>query len=404
MANVLILDDDQNRAGHWAKSLNLLFQELALDYQADVLSLDEVQANVLELTARRRASRQQLHRDAIAVRIDDADVLVVDYDLLDLGEVGAFVTGDDVAYLARCYSSCKFIVGINQFDKRGKSFDLTLLGHPKEFADLHINDSLLTSQGLWCNFWEGAFRPWSWPVIPAMVDRIHLARSFVRENLKSPLLESLGFASGDVRGFPTRALSFLEFDPSVVDDAKVPSRKLEDLTFQDVVHVRPGLRGRDSIEGPQVEWLVESRLRHLLGEVLIPEQEVLVDIPHLVERLPGVLIDPTDLANWTATCRLSEGLDTLLIPEVLALLRNHPLDTVPTIKQSDLAADGGLLRSLAQRSTNVNRFSFAEDASTFFEPGACTEFLSELELGNSRRNVRQFDGVDYQPATNLAMA
>ena len=48
--------------------------------------------------------------------LDDVDVLILDYDLYELGTKGSVkaherVTGEEVAYLARCYSRCRTIVG-----------------------------------------------------------------------------------------------------------------------------------------------------------------------------------------------------------------------------------------------------------------------------------------------------
>ena len=69
---------------------------------------------------------------------------VVYYDLADLySEVlessklplGA-PTGERVAYIARCFSACGFIIALNQYNNQGQPiFDLTLPGHVNSFAD-----------------------------------------------------------------------------------------------------------------------------------------------------------------------------------------------------------------------------------------------------------------------------
>ena len=126
-----------------------------------------------------------------AQAIDQADILIVDYDLLEL-KSDYYQTGEGVAYLARCYSDCGFIVALNQFDRR-VTFDLSLEpnGFHNSFADLNISSQLLGSSGMWNEPWEG-FRPWFWPLLPQALHKFEARCRSLQEDMEQKILEFLG--------------------------------------------------------------------------------------------------------------------------------------------------------------------------------------------------------------------
>jgi hypothetical protein len=86
--------------------------------------------------------------------LDTADIFIVDYDLIK-AEGEDYLTGETVAYLARCYSTCGIIVALNQF-YRSPTFDLTFRPQLDSFADLNISADDLKSDGLWkSDGWKG---------------------------------------------------------------------------------------------------------------------------------------------------------------------------------------------------------------------------------------------------------
>ena len=107
-----------------------------------------------------------------ATAFDRADVLLVDYDLFAFNR-DEYLTGAMVAYMARCYSGCGVIVGVNELGPN--PFDLTLIDNTDSFADLTIGDVQIDNRGLWFGITDdpqpGRFRPWSWPALLDAAER-----------------------------------------------------------------------------------------------------------------------------------------------------------------------------------------------------------------------------------------
>src|SRR5262245_57675708 len=97
-------------------------------------------ARALEL--RRKKDRNAPYR--VKHQVDTIDLLIWDYNVKDLSNAMG-LTGERLAYLARCYSNSSYIVVLNQFGKN--RFDLTLSGRPESFADLDLGSEQITNPG-----------------------------------------------------------------------------------------------------------------------------------------------------------------------------------------------------------------------------------------------------------------
>ena len=108
--------------------------------------LRDAKEEVELLERRRRSARTGDHPDEGNSSFDDADILIVDYDLTASGEQqgGPAETGERVAYLARCYSKCGTIVALNQYNVTA-TFDLSLIGHISSFADINISGDQISN-------------------------------------------------------------------------------------------------------------------------------------------------------------------------------------------------------------------------------------------------------------------
>lgn len=72
--------------------------------------------------------------------LDNVDVLMVDFDLF---ETQGVTNADQVAYLARCFTTCGIIVVMNRFSHN--PFDLTLKDYPASFSDPEFGQKQLGS-------------------------------------------------------------------------------------------------------------------------------------------------------------------------------------------------------------------------------------------------------------------
>src|SRR5207253_3989616 len=119
---------------------------------------------------------------------------------------GGSDTGESVAYLARCYSNCGYIIELNQFGTNW--FDLTLSGSLDSYADLNIGSDQLANPGLWSDQFAG-FRPWSWPIIPRAVNELKKRTAEAVRCRSDVILEALGLTQDRVGILPRSIREFL---------------------------------------------------------------------------------------------------------------------------------------------------------------------------------------------------
>ena len=240
---------------------------------------------------------------------DLADVVVVDY---DLREFTSAATGSRLAYLLRCFSKCGFIVIVNQYGTN--AFDLGLsLGFSSgfsnihfDFADLHIGDTQVGNPGLWRADFEG-YRPWYWPIIPDASRTFEECVKEVDEHLDESILDFFGL--NDVMDWiPSRARSFIS---SSHDIGEVTFR-----SFGESLHSGVERKDKGVFASELFPRVVAARILTFLNSVLMPEQSVILDAPHLVSRFPSLIGDRrADMDHWNSLCDNSPLDEDALISE-----------------------------------------------------------------------------------------
>ena len=223
MPRILVCDDERERATRLREELQSVLPPSSL-FAVDGLSPSDFADAIATLEHRQRVARDSPaeyphgHIEAEMTSqndskhpFDDADAVFLDYDLVRLGDespgAGSSESGERVAYLARCYSRCGTIVAYNQF-AYANTFDLTLRGHLRSFADLNISSDSLSNKGLWSDDYDG-FRPWYWPLLLDTHVKFRRRIQQFLSNPQVPILELIGLGSGPVRELLTREL--LEF-------------------------------------------------------------------------------------------------------------------------------------------------------------------------------------------------
>lgn len=396
MKSILIYDDDEGLRDRLERNLRGL---AVLDNVFEICSLDTdtFQASMTLLTERQRMFRDTGTWDrSRTTRLDDADVLVVDYDLFD---TDAFLTGETVAYFARCFSSCGLIVGVNQYGHN--TFDLTLRGHPESFADLNVGQDQLANPNLWGRAVPG-FHPWCWPILPNYLDDFDRKIEDIKASLgTSPTTD---VAICEVIGIPSKVLStvprsigqFLGKDPAAT-------------TFrQFVAESGNGLRPKDAkprpVCGDVIARVGAAKVSKWLERLVLPGQDILVDAPHLVSRYPSLLAgDVRHIESWNATARLVPHHPTVLSDAIerFRLSKSHWLSR-PVWLWGELRECEEILEVREPWKVKSPGWAFCEDASRFFK-GGYGEFVAEGDSPFSRRFVRRYRGIDYRPAYRFSI-
>ena len=375
---ILIHDDEPSASTGWRNQLSKL---LGKDFDVKSLSNDAF-GNILKtLETRRSAARSTAKAKIIPCEIDDAGVLIIDYDLLQSTNQ-KFLTGEAFAYLSRCYSNCGLILVVNQFG--GDIFDLTMLGHPESYADLNVGTKQLLAGGLWRERWKG-FRSWHWPVMPQLLDDFEERVRQLNGKLDKPIMGMLGL-EGVSNSFSGPAAEFIQ------GTVKKP---LNEITFRNFVleNRTNGLRYKDRpMNDETIARIAASRLGKWLERLVLAGQDVLVDAPHLVSRFPSLLSGPRKkAASWNKTAQLGRkaviGLRSASIKDFAYKQTewlSRPAWFWPRVMTSDKIAE---VRNPFGQSTDNPDLVFCEDVSYFLPRDQAREFIADIPSPFVRRYV-----------------
>ena|SRR3984893_18598023 len=390
---VVILDDEEDVE-------SAIRSRLPSEIRARAFTVkpSDIRGLVAKLGRRITAARKPLSaKKAEETVLDKADIFIVDYDLIQ-AKGDDYLTGESIAYLARCYSNCGVIIALNQFHRR-PTFDLTLRPQLDSFADINLSTEDLKNPGLWTEGpWNG-YRPWSWPIIPKLVGLMRRRiRDLEKVDLQTTVLDFLGFPASAIERLPTSSLEILGSSKS----------RPEKATLRDVVRAPLiGLRGKEALHRkashPQDGHILAARLATWLNMVLAP-QDVLVDGPHLAARCPSVLGTKTTAKTLATTVRLRPDVD-LFKTKALKPARfakdfwyDRPVWFWTEIERNRLLPE---VRD-PWRSIKSD-YVFCEDTSSFARLSTSKSFQSDLLSPYRTRYVKEVTNIDYQPVHRLAL-
>lgn len=378
---ILICDDAPERIEAWKRQL----ESAQGDFEVEGTRSQKTFVDAISDLERRRKLARRKSGDTPrwgTNPLDQVAVLIVDFDLLKMTQE-SYLTGENVAYLARCYSRCGLIVGLNQFGPN--EFDLTLRGHPESYADLNLGGQQLANRGLWQQQrWTG-FRPWYWPLISAARSSLEGRAKTLMGHLDDSVVDFLQFPEDVSKAFPRTISEFLS-----------PRRRPQETTFRNfVTESGNGLHLKDRpLDDESIARVAAARLSKWLERLVLSGQDILVDAPHLVSRFPSLLTgDPADLATWDKTTTLghlrSPGVRHKTIEHCRFKLV-HWLSRAAWFWQGVTKIEE--IKEVSEpwstdEAKNKTDYVFCEDLSRFLPRGAAREFVADLPSVFVRRFV-----------------
>ncbi len=364
------------------------------------------------------------HKDE-ADEIDNASIFIIDYDLLDSQEkekkkkkkemklITGFLTGEIVAYLVRCFSKCKLIIGLNQYGSN--PFDLTLRGDLDSFADLNLGDQQLDNPNLWMGDWqdsEQGFRPWCWPNLCDLLRDFDERVQDVQDNLEKPISEFLGFDRDLFELLPREIVQFIWRDKGKehfqTTFREFITKSGNGLRFKDVEDIKDS---DDEINKHVLARVGAARISKWLEQLVLPEQDILVDAPHLVSRYPSLIKgDRENIETWNKTARLAGHEDLGLDTNLIECYRFGRVDKAHWISRPvwfwDKLRECEDIKEVTEPwLTATPDWVFCEDASRFYNHGCCREFLADTTSPFTQRFVNYFneDEIDYRPRARFSL-
>lgn len=360
----------------------------------------------------------------------DCDIVVIDNNLAALEIEGARLTAEAVAGFVRAFTSARYIVSLNKNPE--VDFDLRyLVGDYQSQADLALNVDHLSNLALWTGNPKDAeddFLPWYWPALNYVSKKRLEQINFVKNHMKSSIFDTFSFRDRAVDYLSRHAIGALSSEVSDPTNGEPGDRAVERITFveffRDSCRSLPVREERTKIA--QVadagnENAVEIVARVVSAEIdkwirrdVLGPQDVLVDLPHLLMRMPFVLGGSVcDIDQWDGALTVAEqpfGMDR-------EIYENHISNTIfmhgvwvksPCFWWPDLKNDEALNDLFFAAGDEWPDAVFCEDISLFrtlnqdggeFEP---KEFAAEFEGSWNRRYVARLPDWKYAPRSRFA--
>lgn len=405
---VSVWDDDSDKAEQWSEQIK---EVLGSDSDVEAADNERIKNELDLLHARRKAfinAGGALDEPDDDLDIDDTDILIVDNDLFELDD-HADLTAEIIATRARIYSDCGLIVVLNL--NPDLAFDLSLLGHPESKADLHTNEDFVANPGLWqtCPNEDGAFRPWHWPILPKSaalfrkrVDEVVNVFECGKQHMA--ILDYFQFGDDARSSLSRSARGYLH-----------PTHKAQEVTFEMFLTENPNAAEKRDTEAMIFEKhhrrmarVIASRIAKWLFRMVLGPQDVLIDLPHLVERLPFLIADGKndDVAAWNAHAKIADEVDAgLLEPLKDHLFANEIWFDRPVFWAHCFETEENLEKLMGSSDSNPNAYVFCEDASSFHPADQCERFVAGFHTTADTRFIRWIgdDDVVYGPQSRLAM-
>ncbi len=411
---VVICDDETNNREAWREALENL-DNFRQRFEIEVLVAEaaddgEFSQAIETLGKRRKAARDHSVGSDNECYFDTIDVLIVDYDLIDAAH-GEWITGEEIAYLARCYSKCKVIVAVNQFGSN--PFDLNLTGYfPDSFADVNVGDKQVANPGLWLDdLPDNGFRPWSWPSLSKLLQDFDKRLEDLQENMDVPIKEFFEFCEEAWALLPRETVAHI-----TPRGSKFSS---DHMTVRQVVDNSPlGLHHKDRASNDEaIARIAAARLGHWLDYAVLSAQDILVDAPHLVERYPsltGEMMPSLDRLNDFARIAepvelgLDERLQTMAFSKPYWLSRPAwywPLVTraewIEEVNNpwSSESPDAFFCEDVSRFETMTHTRDFKIGVTSVYDSRRCIDF----EAAGAERWKTALSEVDYQPGSRLML-
>jgi hypothetical protein len=411
----LVLDDDPDFADDCAKQLGEGAAKAGVKVSAEPADGETLGNVVKELYQRSSDFRNAKGHCEDPADLDQWDLLVIDSDLRGDEQAG-LASGTDLAYSARCFTDVGCIAVLNAFGEN--PFDLTLLGHRRSFADVHLGAEQLANPGLWKLDDSSQFRPWSWPLLHLQAMRLKERAAWLCDGkLDEPIAELFSLEESELEAIPRSMASFLT---AARDRKAAPTKSLAEITTVEfLLSSEYGLLRRDAEavrEAGNNQRTVlartgAARLTRWLS-LLVAGQDILVDAPHLASRYPST-VDGEGIEAFGQTTQLGVSGQPAEVLEKLGLrtkepLENHRFAIAPWTDRplwwGQRLSRSELLEVQKPWEFESPGVAFCEDASRFLPEERAKRFACDLDTPYRIRYLAKLDAdVTYRPRENLVI-
>ena len=260
------------------------------------------------------------HGAVASAAFDDVDVAIVDNNLSALDLDGVRLTAEAIIGYLRAFTNIPYIISLNK--NPDVDFDLRyLVGDYQTHADLALNTEHLSYRVLWQDglhendVGRDVFAPSYWPNIGAVSAVRRELIAIIERRLNDPVLEVLDFPDSSLDYLSRHAKGALGAHATTdeelstvtcIDFFKSSCRSLppRERTILAKRAYKPNLYAKS------IARTVAADLDKWVRRDALGPQDVLVDLPHLLVRMPFLLgKDAEDAQKWNTALYSAAGLD-----------------------------------------------------------------------------------------------
>jgi len=216
------------------------------------------------------------------------------------------------------------------------------------------------------------------------------------ENLDVSIFDFLGVNEATLKSLPRAALEYV---------CRKSAEAARLTTFNEFLDSSYCLRTGDKTTKQYRQRVAAARVSKWLERLLLGGQSALVDAPHLVMRFPSLLEGSPKMALLNKTARFCPASELPIRCDLLneyAFAKQHWLsrpawfwETLKDAPEIDEVRNPWSRKDVP--------FRFCEDASAFYSPKYCHEFVANLPSPFTRRFVRRFEDIEYVPQLRFSM-
>lgn len=414
---ILVCDDVERRGEQTQRQI-----KNASGHEAELLSEGSLAKEIDTLIDRARTVLEDpsgsAPDSATSVFDQSFDLVILDNNLSYLPIAGARYTAESITGYVRAFVNIPYIVSLNK--NPHVDFDLRyLIGDYQTHADIALNSHHLTTPTLWSGNLAHAidpFVPWYWPALNNAVKRRNEQIRFVSANLEEPILKSLGFPRYTSDYLSRHAKGALS--PEAADVTKITFKRYFEKTCRslpirrDRIVLSKAVADSDTARDA-VSRVVAAELDRWFRRDLMGPQDVLVDVPHLLMRMPFLLgNDANDSGRWNDAISAMAppyGLEREIYEKHVAQAR-FPYTAwtkSPCFWWRSLKSNAELNKMFFGKDPQWADALFCEDISQFRLSSGDTadmpiEFAAEFEGTWNRRHVAHLRRKHYTPKSRFA--
>ena len=418
---VLVCDDIKRRGERVKKAI-----ENTAEHETELLSGTSLEREIEKLFKRSRFALDskilpRVMEDETSPFTSNFDIAILDNNLSALDIGGARQTAESIAGYLRAFGHIPYIVSLNK--NPHVDFDLRyLVGDHETYADLAVNDDHLSNRALWTgkpgDAPDDGFLPWYWPPLNDVATRRRRQIQFVDDHLDKPILRSMGFPTSEPGRLSRHAKGALS--PEATRETSVTFIKFFETACRSLpvrddrrklaVAAQEGGLARDIVTRVAAGELDRWFRRDLLGP-----QDILVDLPHLLMRMPFLLGSDAvqSIERWNDALTTRESPYGLSREIYEMHLQNHPefvrdiWTQTPCFWWKILKSNTELNDMFFKTGVPWAEAVFCEDLSRFSSRNdgvgpTPIEFAAEFEGSWSRRYVAHRKSRQYAPKSRLA--